>query len=403
MSEFVYLDHAATTPVDPRVIDAMLPYYTEHFGNPSSMYGLGRAAKQALEEARQRLADIIGAKPEEIVFTSGGTEADNFAIYGVAAAARMKGKKQIITSPIEHHAVLEPVHQLKKQGFDVVVLPVDSDGLVDPEEVRNAITAETALVSIMHANNEVGVIQPMAAIAAVTKAAGVPLHTDAVQTFGSIHVNVDDLGCDLLSLSSHKFYGPKGVGALYIRKGTRIISQMKGGAQERNRRASTENVPGIIGLVRAAEIAAEELEQNTAHITALREKLITGLFDVVPEIRLNGHRTQRLPNNVNICVRGVEGEAMLLFLDMKGICGSSGSACSSGSLEPSHVLLAMGVPQEVAHGSLRFTLGRKTTEAEIDYVLQAIPPVVERLRQMTPYQQPPEHYTLPTWLTQSPG
>ncbi len=394
----IYLDHAATTPCDPRVVDAMNPYFTEVFGNPSTMYEGGRKAKQALEGARETIANAIGAKPEEIIFTSGGTESDNHAIIGLAEAGKMKGKKHIVTTPIEHHAVLEPAEYLKARGFELTILPVDEHGIVHPEEVKKVLRDDTAVVSIMHSNNEVGTIQPLSEISKVTKEAGVPLHTDAVQSFGSVPVNVDDLGCDLLSISSHKFYGPKGVGALYVRKGTRIRPLIRGGAQERNRRASTENISGIIGLAKAAEIALAEMEVTSARITKLRDRLVNGLFNVLTDIRHNGHPTERLPNNVNICVRGVEGEAMLLFLDMKGISASSGSACSSGSLEPSHVLRAMGIPQEVAHGSLRFTLGKKTTEEQIDKVLAEIPAIVDRLRQMTPYQQPPEHYKMPEWL-----
>lgn len=375
------------------MVKAMQPYFTEHFGNPSTLYSVGREIKNVVEQAREEIANLIGAQREEIIFISGGTEADNYAVYGVADANAKKGN-HIITSRIEHHAVLEPCHYLEKKGYSITYLPVDSDGLVDPGDVGKAIREDTILVSVMTANNEIGVIEPIAEIGKITREKGVAFHTDAVQAVGSIAINVQDMGCDLLSIAGHKLYGPKGIGALYVRKGTRISPSIRGGTQERNRRAGTENVPGIVGLAKAMEIAQSNLEQNAARITGLRDKLIDGLFEKIDGIRLNGHRMKRLPNNVNICVRGVEGESMLLFLDMKGICVSSGSACTSGSLEPSHVLLALGIPQEVAHGSVRFTLGKETTEAEIDTVLEEFPPIIERLRAMSPYIQPAEYYVM---------
>lgn len=378
----IYLDHAATTPTDPQVVEAMLPYFTERFGNPSTLYSLGREAKQAMEIAREKVARAIGARPEEIVFTSGGTESDNFALEGVAFALQKKGN-HIITSSIEHHAVSETCKFLQKRGFSVTYLPVDGHGRVDPEEVAKAITPQTILISIMHANNEIGAIEPIAEIARITREKGVCFHTDAVQTVGSLPIDVDGLGVNLLSMSAHKFYGPKGVGALYIRSGTRIVRFLHGGEQERKRRASTENIPGIVGMGKAIEIAQEKREESSKKAAALRDRLIEGLFRSLEHIRLNGHPTERLPNNVNICVEKVEGESMLLNLDARGICASSGSACTSGSLEPSSVLMAIGLPPEVAHGSLRFTVGRATTEEDIDYVLEVLPEIVGRLRAMS--------------------
>lgn len=380
--KIIYLDHAATTPTDPQVVEAMLPYFTERFGNPSTLYSLGREAKQAMETAREKVARAIGARPEEIVFTSGGTESDNFALEGVAFALQKKGN-HIITSSIEHHAVSETCKFLQKRGFSVTYLPVDGHGRVDPEEVEKAITPQTILISIMHANNEIGAIEPIAEIARITREKGVCFHTDAVQTVGSLPIDVDELGVNLLSMSAHKFYGPKGVGALYIRSGTRIVRFLHGGEQERKRRASTENIPSIVGMGKAIEIAQEKQEESSKKAAALRDRLIEGLFRSLEHIRLNGHPTERLPNNVSICVEKVEGESMLLNLDAKGICASSGSACTSGSLEPSSVLMAIGVPVEIAHGSLRFTVGRATTEEDIDYVLKVLPEIVGRLRAMS--------------------
>lgn len=379
----VYLDYAATTPMDPRVAEAMRPYYSEIYGNPSSLHVFGQEAKSAVEKARTQLAALLGCKTEEVVFTSGGTEADNQALEGVAFASEKKGN-HIIVSKIEHHAVTECCEFLKKRGFDITYLPVDKYGLVDPNEVEKAITPKTILVSVMHANNEMGTIEPIAEIGKRVKAKGIVFHTDAVQTVGHLPTKVDELGVDLLSLSAHKLYGPKGVGALYIRKGVRVIPFLHGGAQEHNRRASTENVPGIVGLGAAAEIAGREMAEEAKRILPLRDKLIKGLLGKIPEVQLNGHPTERLPNNVNVSVHFIEGESMLLNLDMLGIAASSGSACTSGSLEPSHVLLAVGLPHEIAHGSLRFTMGKNTTEAEIDYVLDNLPQIVDKLRKMSP-------------------
>jgi len=380
----IYLDYAATTPTHPEVVKAMLPYFTEEFGNPSSIHSYGQEAKGAIEEARAKVADLIGARSEEIIFTSGGTEADNFAIKGAAFANESRGN-HIITSSIEHHAVIESCKFLEKRGFKVTYLPEDEHGLVDPEDVRKAITGKTILISVMHANNEVGTIEPIAEISKIAKEAGIYLHTDAVQTVGHIPVDVNELGVDLLAMSAHKLYGPKGTGALYIRKGTKLVSFMHGGEQERRRRASTENVPGIVGFGRAAELAQQEIGGEVERLTYLRDKLITGLLEQIDHTRLNGHPIKRLPNNVNISVDFVEGESMLLNLDLEGICASTGSACSSQSLEPSHVLLAMGLSHEQAHGSLRFSLGKWTTEEEINRVLEVLPQVVAKLRAMSPF------------------
>lgn len=379
----VYLDHSATTPVRPEVLEAMLPFLQGRFGNPSSLHGWGREAKKALEEAREHVAALIGARPEEIVFTSGGTEADNLAIMGAAYANARKGK-HIITSSIEHHAALDTAAYLEKQGFKVTFLPVTSEGLVRVEDVAEAITEETILISIMHANNEVGTIQPIAEIGRLAKEKGIIFHSDAVQSAGKIPVNVDELGVDLLSLSAHKIYGPKGVGALYVRKGTRLDPILHGGAQERKRRPGTENMPGIVGFGKAAELARQEMASEAERLAKLRDKLLDGIVERIPHVIVTGHRRQRLPNHASVCVKYVEGESMLLSLDMHGVAASSGSACTSGSLDPSHVLLAMGLPHEVAHGSLRLTLGRDNTEEDIDYVLEVLPPIVERLRAMSP-------------------
>ncbi|HIE50221.1 MAG TPA: cysteine desulfurase NifS [Armatimonadetes bacterium] len=379
----IYLDHAATTPVHPEVGEAMLPYLTERFGNASTLYSFGREAKEALEEAREKVASLIGANPQEVFFTSGGTESDNWALIGVMFARERKGR-HLITSAIEHHAVLETCRFLERRGFEVTYLPVDADGLVDPEEVKKALRPDTVLVSIMHANNEIGTIEPLEEIGEMLQQREVLFHTDAVQTVGSIPVDVKALQVNLLSLSGHKLYGPKGVGALYIRRGTRIWPFIHGGGQERNRRAGTENVAGIVGLGKACELAAVDLEERAERLKQLREQLIEGLFARIEDIRLNGHRTRRLPNNVNICVEGVEGESMLLMLDWEGIAVSTGSACSSGSLEPSHVLEAIGVPPAIAQGSLRFTFGRENSEEDVERVLEVLPPIVTRLREMSP-------------------
>jgi cysteine desulfurase len=379
----IYLDYAATTPTHPEVVKAMFPYFTEAFGNPSSLYSCGQEAKGAIEEARAKVARLIGARVEEIVFTSGGTEADNFALKGVALANESRGN-HIITSAIEHHAVIETCHFLERRGFSVTYLPVDGHGFIDPEDVSRAITNKTVLVSVMQANNEVGTLEPIAEIGRITREAGVYFHTDAVQTAGHIPVEVNKLRVDLLSMSAHKLYGPKGIGALYIRKGTKLVPFIHGGEQERGRRASTENVPGIVGFGRAAEMAQQGINQEVERLSYLRDKLITGLLQQIDHVRLNGHPVMRLPNNVNISVDFVEGESMCLNLDLEGICASTGSACSSSSLEPSHVLLALGSSPEQAHGSLRFSLGKWTTEAEIKRVLDVLPRIVTRLRAMSP-------------------
>jgi cysteine desulfurase len=378
----IYLDYAATTPVHPDVLKAMLPYFTDTYGNPSSFHSSGQDARVAVEKARESVAGLIGAKPEEIVFTSGGTEADNTALQG---AVIISGRhKHIITSVIEHHAVLETCRFLEKQGLSVTYLPVDKYGMVDPDDVKRAIKPETILISIMHANNEIGTIQPLAEISKVAREAGILFHTDAVQTAGHIPSDVNELGVDLLSMSAHKLYGPKGVGALYIRKGTQIAPFIHGGGQEKGRRAGTENVPGIVGFGKAAEIAQQEMVGEAARLTGLRDKFIAALQKRIGDIQLNGHPVKRLPNNVNISVSYVEGESIILSLDLQGICISTGSACSSGDMEPSHILLATGCSAEQARGSLRFTMGKWTTKAEMDKVLEALPPIVKKLRAMSP-------------------
>ena len=379
----IYLDHAATTPMSSEVVHAMLPYYTECFGNPSTMYSFGQEAREAVDESRDKIAHLIGARSEEIIFTSSGTEADNYAVEGVAYANELKGN-HIITSSIEHHAVMETCIFMEKRGFRVTYVPVDHHGLVDPEEIRKAITDETILISVIHANNEVGTIEPISEIGRIAKESGVYFHTDAVQTTGHIPVDVGALNVDLLSMSAHKLYGPKGVGALYVRKGTKLTPFMHGGGQERGRRASTENVPAIVGFGRAAEIAQTEMKEEAERQVVLRDKLIEGILTRISEVRLNGHPTKRLPNNVNVSIKYVEGESMLLNLDLDGIAASTGSACSSGNLEPSHVLLAMGLSHEEAHGSLRFTLGRENTEAHVERVLEVLPAIVAKLRAMSP-------------------
>jgi len=379
----IYLDHAATTPTHPEVVKAMLPFFTDAFGNPSSIHSYGQEAKGAVEEARTKVAELIGARSEEIVFTSGGTEADNYALKGVAYANEHKGN-HIITTSIEHNAVMEVCKFLERREFGITYLPVDKYGLVDPDDARKAITDKTILISVMHANNEVGTIEPVEEIGRIAREAGVYFHTDAVQTVGHIPVNVAELKVDLLSISAHKLYGPKGAGALYIRKGTRLVSFMHGGAQEKRRRAGTENVPAVVGLGKAVELAGQEIGKEAERLAYLRDKLIKGLGEKIDHIRLNGHPRKRLPNNVNVSVDFVEGESLLLNLDLEGICASTGSACSSASLEPSHVLLALGLPAEQAHGSLRFTLGRENTEADVERVLGVLPGIVARLRAMSP-------------------
>jgi cysteine desulfurase len=379
----IYLDYAATTPTHPEVMKAMLPYFADSFGNPSSIHSYGQEAKDAVERARVKVAALIGAKSEEIVFTGSGTEADNFAVKGVALSRQAKGN-HIITSSIEHHAVLETCKFLGKQGFSITYLPVDGYGMVDPNDAKKAITKKTILVSIMHANNECGTIEPVAEIGNIAREAEIYFHTDAVQTVGHIPLDVNKSNVDLLSISAHKLYGPKGVGALFIRKGTRISSFMHGGNQERGRRASTENVPGIVGFGKAAEIAQQEMLEEAQKLTALRDRLIEGILEGIEYTQLNGHPVKRLPNSVNVSINYVEGESILLNLDLDGICASTGSACSSEDLAPSHVLVAMGLPHLQAHSSLRFTLGKWTTEEDISKVLDVLPGIISKLRAMSP-------------------
>jgi cysteine desulfurase len=379
----IYLDYAATTPTHPEVLKAMLPYFTDTFGNPSSIHSLGQEAKEAIEKSRSQVSALIGAKSEEIVFTGSGTEADNLALKGVALANQGKGS-HIVVSSIEHHAVSETCKLLEKQGFSVTYLPVDGYGMVDPDIVKKAITGKTILISVMHASNEVGTIEPIAEVGSIAREAGVYLHTDAVQTTGHIAVDVNKLNVDLLSISAHKLYGPKGIGALYIRKGTKISSFMHGGNQERGKRASTENVPAIVGFGKASEIAQQEMLEEAQKLTVLRDRLVKGILGSIEHTQLNGHPVTRLPNNVNVSVEYVEGESMLLNLDLAGIFASTGSACSSAELEPSHVLLAMGLPHLQAHGSLRFSLGKWTAEEDIDQVLNVLPGIVSKLRAMSP-------------------
>lgn len=383
MTKRVYLDHAATTPVRPEVLEEMLPLFREVFGNPSSVYAEGREAKAVIEKARERVAKAIGAAPNEIFFTGGGTEADNWAIKGVAHAKREKGN-HIITTTIEHHGILHTCQSLEKQGFRVTYLPVDEDGLVSPQSLREAITDDTILISIMYANNEIGTIQPIEELATVAHERGVLFHTDAVQAIGAVPIDVKAQGIDLLSLSAHKFYGPKGIGALYIKRGTTISNLIDGGAQERHRRAGTENTAAIAGLGKAIEMATADIPKHNERLITLRDRLIHGILEKIPHARLNGHAIKRLPGNVNISFEFIEGESLLLLLDMKGISASSGSACTSGSLDPSHVLLAIGLPHEIAHGSLRLTLGDVNDEADVDTVLAELPLIVGRLREMSP-------------------
>ncbi len=382
--KYVYLDHAATTPPHPEVAKAMEPYLAEKFGNPSALYSLGRESRNAIEEARRKVASLIGASPEEVYFTSGGSESDNMALFGTLLANEAKGN-HVVTTVIEHHAVLETAEFLEKHGYAATFVDVDSTGLVDPGEIRKAIKPETVVVSVMHANNEVGTIEPVREIAAVCREAGVIFHSDAVQTVGNIPVDVDELGVDLLSISGHKLYGPKGVGAIYIRKGTRISRFIHGGEQERGMRAGTENIAGIVGLGIAAEVAALEMDEKVERITALRRRLVEGLTASIDDMALNGHPERRLPNNAHFRIQFIEGEAICLQLDSFGIFASTGSACSSEALEPSHVLLAIGVEPREAQGSVRFSLGRSTTEEDIDYVIEKLPPVVARLRSMSPF------------------
>ena len=382
MSErLIYMDNAATTAVRPEVLEAMLPYFTERYGNASSIHSFGRAAKRGLENARKQVAAALGCEPREIYFTAGGSESDNWAIRCAVQGA--KGK-HIITSQIEHHAVLHTCQYMEKLGYEVTYLPVDSFGRVSVADVERAIRPDTALITIMAANNEIGTLQPVAEIGRLAREHGILFHTDAVQAVGAIPVDVNAWNVDMLSLSGHKLHAPKGIGALYIRKGVRIINLIYGGAQERGLRAGTENLPAIVGLGNAIELATPEQPEYARRVTGLRDKLIDGILNAIPDVCLNGHRTERLPGNVNVSVRYVEGEALLMRLDLAGVAASSGSACTSGSLDPSHVLLAIGLPHEIAHGSLRLSLGSDTTEADVDYVLEKLPGIVKDLRAMSP-------------------
>ncbi len=379
----VYLDNAATTPILPEVLEAMLPYLRDAYGNPQSLHRWGDEARKAVEEARGRLAALIGAQPEEIIFTSSGTEANNFAVKGLAMAQQSKGK-HVVISAIEHFSVLHSARTLEKWGFEMAEVPVDRHGLVDPDEVARSLRKDTILVSIMHANGEVGTIEPIAEIAKLTKEAGVIFHTDAVATTGTIPVDVRELGVDALSLAGNQFYGPKGVGALWLKKGVRIIPFLDGGVQEGGRRAGTENVPAIVGLGKAAELAKAEMESRMEHLSALRNRLIEGLLSRIERSFLTGHPTQRLPGHASFCIEFIEGESMLMLLNHQGIAAASGSACTSRALKASHVLIAMGIPHEIVHGSLLFSFGLGNTEEEVDYVLEVLPPIVDKLRQMSP-------------------
>lgn len=379
----IYLDNAATTAVSKPVLEKMLPYFTDIYGNASSVYATGREARKALEEARRTVAASLNAKPNEIYFTAGGSESDNWAIKGVAYAHQAKGK-HIITTAVEHHAVLHTCEALQKQGFEITYLPVDEYGMVTAEQVEKAIRPDTILITIMAANNEIGTLMPIEEIGQVAKQRKVLFHTDAVQVIGAVEVDVEKWQVDMLSLSAHKFHGPKGTGVLYVRNGVRLDNLVHGGAQERGRRAGTENVAGIVGLAEAMRIATQDIPGQTARIAELRDQLIQGILEKIPEVRLNGHPEKRLPGNVNVSIRYIEGEAMLLRLDMAGIAASSGSACTSGSLDPSHVLLAIGLPHEIAHGSLRFSLSGDTTEEEVNEVLRILPGLIQSLRDMSP-------------------
>ena len=380
---FIYADNAATTKVSEPVLEAMLPYFTEEYGNASSIYALGRNAKKALETARESIAASIGAQPSEIYFTSCGSESDNWAIRSVCERLAAKGQKHIVTSVFEHHAVLHTCQALEKLGFEVTYLPVYENGIVKTEDVRNAISEDTALVTIMYANNEIGTIQPIEEIAAICREKNVIFHTDAVQAVGHVKIDVHAQGIDMLSISGHKIHAQKGIGALYVRKGIPMTNLIFGGAQERNRRAGTENIPAIMGLAKAMELANTDIEERAEKTSRLRDRLIDGLLKL-PRTRLNGDRVKRLPGTVNVSIEGIEGESLLLMLDMNGICASSGSACTSGSLDPSHVLLSLGLKHEVAHGSLRLSINEETTDEDVDYILEVVPKVVKRLREMSP-------------------
>lgn len=384
MTKRIYMDHAATTPLHPEVLAAMMPYLTELYGNPSSIHSFGRETRQAVDTARDTIAENLGAvDASEIIFTGSGSESDNFAIKGTALALKEKGN-HIITSAIEHHAVLDTCKWLEKQGFRVTYLPVDAYGLVDPARAAKAITNETILMSVHYANNEIGTIEPIEELGEIARAKGILFHTDAVQAIGSLPLRLKDMPVDMVSFSAHKFYGPKGIGGLYLRKGTRPIQLIHGGAQERNRRAGTENVAGIVGMAEALKLALNGMEDRNIRIAELRDRLIQGVFNQIDHVRLNGHPARRLPGNSSFCFQYIEGESLLLNLDLQGIAGSSGSACTSGSLEPSHVLLALGLSHEIAHGSLRLTLGSATTSEEIDHILAVLPGIVAKLRDMSP-------------------
>ena len=384
MKKLIYLDNAATTKTAPEVVEAMLPYFTEYYGNPSSVYEFAGKSKQAVDAARKTIADSLGAKPEEIYFTAGGSESDNWALKATAEAYASKGK-HIITSKIEHHAILHTCEYLEKRGFEITYLDVDENGVVKLDELEKAIRPDTILISVMFANNEIGTIQPIKEIGAIAKEHGILFHTDAVQAVGNVPVDVKEMNIDLLSLAGHKVYGPKGIGALYIRKGVRIDNLIHGGGQERARRAGTENIASIVGLGKAIELATEDLEGHMKKLSVLRDKLIDGILERIPYSYLNGPRgDKRLPGNVNVRFTYIEGESILLSLDFEGICASSGSACTSGSLDPSHVLLAIGLPHELAHGSLRLTLGDGSTEEDVDYVLEVLPGIIQRIRNMSP-------------------
>ena len=383
MEQFVYADNAATTKLSPAVLEAMMPYLTEEYGNPSSLYRFGNHAKRAIEQARKEVADVLGAEPFEILFTGGGTEADNW-VKEIMRSLKARGKNHFITSAVEHHALLHSAQRLQKEGFEVTFIPVDREGQIDPEQVRAAIRPETGLVSIMFANNEIGTIYPIQEIGAICRQAGVLFHTDAVQAAGHLPINVKEMNIDLLSLSAPKFHGPKGVGAFYCRRGIPLPSLIDGGAQERGKRAGTENVAGIVGLGAALRLANEEMSEASARVSAMRDRLIDGILQTVPMCRLNGPRHNRLPGNCNISFLGIEGESLLLRLDLAGIAASSGSACASSSLDPSHVLLAIGLPHEVAHGSVRLSLSDYNTEEDVDYILEKLPEIVSTLRSMSP-------------------
>lgn len=385
MSRFVYLDHSATTPVDQKVLEAMLPFFSMDFGNPNSLHAWGRKARQAVDQARDEVSRLINAEPSEIIFTGGGSEADNIAIKGVAFAKKDKGR-HIITSAIEHHAVLDTCKWLEKEGFDITILPVDEYGTIRPEELKKAIRPDTILVTIHFANNEIGTVQPIEQLGSICREQGVLFHTDAVQAAGHIPIDVKKLPIDLMTMAAHKMYGPKGVGALYIKKGVKIVPLIHGGGQERGLRSGTENTAGIVGFGKAAALASDRLAKDEPEKErSLRDRLIDGILEKIEDAMLTGHRTERLPFHASFCFRYIEGESLLLRLDALGIGASSGSACTSGSLEPSHVLLAIGLPHEIAHGSLRLTLGKDTSEEDIDYVLENLPKVVESLRAMSPY------------------